>query len=467
MKERLKRFWSDLPLGSKIASMMSLLVMLAVFSLTLLSIQRERASFRSELLEQADLYLETSSFTLRDSLYNTKLDDIFYISSIAKRNESINAFIVYDKEGKVLVDSRKEGVVFSQQVDPFGRLLIARTSTDMYTEWDADQLRAGKKIVLGKQVLGAISVDFSTIKLNEKLRNITIQGLSLSAVAIIVGALLTVMLSQQITHPLSELNAVVGRMKAGDLNQRVEYSSGDEIGQLSAAFNQMAEQLQEREWLRDMFGRFVSHEVADAIRTGKVNLEGENRTVSVLFCDIREFTDYSETREPHEVVSRLNIFLPLVVHSAQKYGGMVNKFGGDSTLIIFGAPNDVQDNAYKAVMTALEIRNALRGLNTRFTDRGEPPLRVGVGINTGIALAGAIGPEERQEYTVIGSTVNLAARIDGLNKQFPDHDILISGWTYNALSKYRDQFHMVSLGAVPIRGRHEPVEIWAVLGDVN
>ena len=156
---------------------------------------------------------------------------------------------------------------------------------------------------------------------------------------------------------------------------------------------------------------------------------------------------------------------PLVVQAAQKHGGMVNKFGGDSTLIIYGAPNEVNDNAYKAVSTALDIRTAVSKLNVSLAERGET-LRVGVGINTGVALAGAVGSMERQEYTVVGNTVNLAARIDGLNKQFPDYDILISPWTYEALGSHRNKFKMTSLGSVYIRGRHEPIEIWAVHGTV-
>jgi adenylate cyclase len=182
----------------------------------------------------------------------------------------------------------------------------------------------------------------------------------------------------------------------------------------------------------------------------------------VLFCDIREFTDFSENHTPEEVVSLLNEFLPLVVHAAQKHNGMVNKFGGDSTLIIYGALSEIEDSAHRAVLTALEIRASVKLLNEELVRKGESPLRVGAGINTGIALAGAIGPEERQEYTVVGNTVNLAARIDGLNKQFPEHDILISGWTYHALQEHHEKFEFVPLGTVPIRGKQEPVEIWAV-----
>ena len=276
---------------------------------------------------------------------------------------------------------------------------------------------------------------------------------------------MTVFLARQITTPLSELAHAAGRMASGNLSIRVAKKSDDEIGQLAGAFNEMATGLQEREWLKDMFGRFVSQEVAEAIRNGQVILEGESRLVSVLFCDIREFTDFSERHSPREVVKLLNDFLPLVVQAAQKNGGMVNKFGGDSTLIIFGAPYEVQDNAYKAVLTALEIRTAVRQLNVSLAERGET-FRVGVGINTGTALAGAVGPMERQEYTVVGNAVNLAARIDGLNKQFPDHDILISPWTYESLGEHRDKFNLVSLGHVQIRGRNEPVEIWAVQGKV-
>jgi class 3 adenylate cyclase len=458
-----RRYWFNLPLASKIASLMSLLVLLTIIALTFLSIQRERANFEKELAEKADLFLETTSLGIRDQLYRLQLDELVEISSSVRDNPDIDFFIIYDAKGQVLVDSRQTTVMFAQQPDPLGLRLIALKTEDIYLVRENNQLITGRVILLGNQVLGAASVGFSTHPLDEKILTITTQSLTLALITLLIGAFLTVIFSRQITRPLSDLNSVVARMSAGDLLQRVKYTADDEIGQLGSAFNQMVVQLQEREWLRDMFGRFVSHEVADAIRTGQVKLEGENRSVSVLFCDIREFTDYSENHTPQEVVALLNQFLPLVVYAAQRHGGMVNKFGGDSTLVIYGAPHDLQDSAYHAVLTALDIRSAIKKLNDQLSEEGEV-LRVGVGINTGFALAGAIGPNERQEYTVVGNTVNLAARIDGLNKQFPDSDILISGWTYEALGENRDQFHLRSLGTIPIRGKNEPVEIWSVEG---
>jgi class 3 adenylate cyclase len=458
-----RRYWFNLPLASKIASLMSLLVLLTIVALTFLSIQRERANFEKELVEKANLFLETTSLSIRDQLYRLQLDELVEISSSVRDNPDIDFFIIYDAKGQVLVDSRQTTVMFAQQPDPLGLRLIALKTEDIYLVKENNQLITGRVILLGKQILGAASVGFSTHPLDEKILAITTQSITLGLITLLIGAILTVIFSRQITRPLSDLSTVVSRMSAGDLLQRVTYIANDEIGQLGTAFNQMVVQLQEREWLRDMFGRFVSHEVADAMRSGQVKLEGENRSVSVLFCDIREFTDFSESHTPQEVVALLNQFLPLVVHAAQKHGGMVNKFGGDSTLIIYGAPHDLQDSAYHAVLTALDIRMAINNLNTYLSKAGET-VRVGVGINTGVALAGAIGPNERQEYTVVGNTVNLAARIDGLNKQFPDSDILISGWTYEALGENRDRFDLRSLGTIPIRGKNEPVEIWSVEG---
>jgi len=462
---RLQNFWQKLSVQGKITSLVSMLVLATVLALTFLSIQRERANFESELLEQAHLLLDTTSLTLRDSLYNLQIDELRDVAKVVSGNRDVTIFIVYDEKGRVLVDSSDNNLGFSQNADPVGGQLLRLKLGDEYFEWQAGQLLVGRSIILGNRPIGAVLTGLSTEPLNLKIRTITLQGILLGLITLSVGGILTYLLARQITTPLSALAEAAVKMANGNLSMRVAETSKDEIGRLARTFNEMATGLQEREWLKDLFGRFVSQEVADAIRGGEVILEGESRVVSVLFCDIRDFTDFSERHSPQDVVGLLNQFLPLVVHAAQKHGGMVNKFGGDSTLIIYGAPYEVKDNALKSVLTALDIRVAVRQLNVHLAEKGET-FRVGVGINTGVALAGAVGPMERQEYTVVGNTVNLAARIDGLNKQFPEHDILISSWTYDALGDHRSNFKLTSLGSLPIRGRNEPVEIWAVIGKV-
>jgi len=286
-------------------------------------------------------------------------------------------------------------------------------------------------------------------------------------IAVLAGILLAQAIGGAVTAPVRQLAADARRVGQGDLGVQFRASSDDpdskdELSILAKAYNQMVVGLREREWLRELFGRFVSREVADALRNGQVRLAGERRLVSVFFCDIRGFTGRSEQHTPEEMVALLNEYLPIVVDAAQHYGGMVNKFGGDSTLIIYGAPRQQQESAYHAVLTALEVRAGLEALNVKLVARGEAPICIGTGINTGEVLAGAVGPEERQEYTVVGDTVNLASRIEDLNREYPEYDVLISGETYQALGARRAEFEFVDLGEKPIRGKAQPVRVWAV-----
>jgi len=266
-----------------------------------------------------------------------------------------------------------------------------------------------------------------------------------------------------VTIPVRQEEGGARRVIWGNPERVFQEETRNELVLPATTFNRMVIGLQEREWLRDTFGRFVSHEMAEAIRTGQVRLEGENRVVSVLFCDIQDFAARSAQSTPEEMVALLNDYLPVVVEAAQQHEGTVNKFGRESTLVIYGAPRRLQESAYRAVLTALEIRDNLQALNTRLAERGQAPIRIGVGVNIGVVLAGTVGPKDRQEYTVIGDTVNLASRIEALSRAYPEYKVLVSGPTYEALGRRRKEFEFATLGKVPIRGKAEPVRVWAVV----
>jgi putative ABC transport system permease protein len=321
-------------------------------------------------------------------------------------------------------------------------------------------LRRGR----GGEQVGALRLGVRRVRveafLDESRNLFRLTGL----IAVLAGVLLAQAIGGAVTAPVRQLAADARRVGQRGLDVQFEVDTHDELALLVTAFNHMVTKLREREWLHDMFGRFVSHEVAEAIRTGQVKLEGENRVVSVLFCDIQDFGVRSERSTPEEMVALLNEYLAVVVGAAQRHGGTVNKFGGDSTLIIYGAPRPLEESACRAVLTALDMRANLTALNERLVERGETPIRIGVGINTGMALAGAVGPKERQEYTIIGDTVNLASRIEALAKEHASYDVLISGWTYEALGDRRREFDFADLGEVAIRGKAEPVRVWAVVG---
>jgi len=194
----------------------------------------------------------------------------------------------------------------------------------------------------------------------------------------------------------------------------VPVDDGSEVGLLEAGFNRMAAGLRERERMRDLFGRHVGREVAQAAleQDGEVQLGGEVREVAVVFADVVGSTSLAGRRPPNEVVALLNDFFRLVVETIEEQGGWVNKFEGDAALCVFGAPTARRDAACDALRAARTLRRRL--------DEGLRGADAGIGVSAGPAVAGNVGTEERYEYTVIGDPVNEAARLSVLAKRRPE-----------------------------------------------
>ena len=207
--------------------------------------------------------------------------------------------------------------------------------------------------------------------------------------------------------------------------------------------------------------RFLAPEVVAEIDAGEhmLALGGEERTVSILFCDIRNFTTMSEQMSPGEVVALLNDHLSRMTESVFSHSGTVDKFIGDAIMAVFGAPLPCTDSADRAVSAALAMRAELADLNRQRRDRGELELGIGIGIHSGVVVAGAIGSPRRMDYTVIGDAVNVAARVESLTREF-DTDLIVTEETLAALS---GDFTTRPLGTANVKGRTAPVTIHAVV----
>ncbi len=276
----------------------------------------------------------------------------------------------------------------------------------------------------------------------------------------LLGALLIgVGLAGGIIAPLQELVAGMREVLRGNLQYRSRIERRDELGFIAKSFNEMIDGLEERELIRDTFGRFVSHDVAEAVLTGRVPLQGERRDVSILFQDIRGFTSLSERLDPAVLLRLLNQFFTEVVAAVEAEGGVVKQFLGDGVMALFGAPQPHVDHAERAVRAALGIASRLQGLNESLEKQGLGPLEIGVGVHSGPVVAGLIGPDNRIEYGVVGDPVNLAARIEALTREM-QATILVSR---EIAAQLGPTFTLGRTATMLVKGKSQPVEVIEVL----
>jgi class 3 adenylate cyclase len=284
--------------------------------------------------------------------------------------------------------------------------------------------------------------------------------LALGIALVLLGSLLIAQqVSVSITRPLKTLGAFAKRIGSGDLTGRVTLSGRDVSGRLAQALNEMADGLQERDHVKEVFGRYIATQVSDKILKGEVNLGGDVRRVTILFSDIRNFTGMSESMAPQDVVSFLNDYFSEMVDAVFEQTGVLDKFMGDGLMAVFGSLGDESDHQRHAVRAALRMKALLGKINGVRSVSGEAPIAIGIGIHTDEVIVGNIGSRKRLEYTVIGDGVNTTSRLQGLNKEFGT-TILISETTYEAV---KDEFECRQMPEARLRGKTKNLQFYEVI----
>jgi len=280
----------------------------------------------------------------------------------------------------------------------------------------------------------------------------------LVAVILAFQALSIVLYRVNVQAPVS---ALVRRMKAvaaGDFSCKTSVLYADELGQLKGHFNMMLDGLVERDHIKDTFGRYVSLEIAEKImKSGKVNLAGEEIQATVLFSDIRGFTPLSEKLPPVELIRFLNEYFTYIARPITENRGVINKFMGDAVMAIFSPVFGVDDHQAAGVRAALGMREALREFNAQGK---HPEVFFGVGVHSGALVAGNVGTAERLEYTVLGDTVNVASRIESQTKTAATQ-ILLSEATVRGLD--RNHFPgtvFTECAPVLMKGKSKPMVLY-------
>ena len=226
-------------------------------------------------------------------------------------------------------------------------------------------------------------------------------------------------------------------------------------------FRVRTEQAEQRQ-LRDVMARYLSPSVSQWVLhdPGRLKLGGETRTMTVLFSDVRSFTTLAHGLAPQALVSLLNEYMTAMTEVVFRHDGVLDKYIGDGLMAFWNAPMDQPDHARRACQAALDMIQRVRGLHADWEARGLPKLDLGVGVNTGPMVVGNMGSRERLSYTVLGDTVNVASRLEGLSKEYGVRLVIGEGTRAAAGGAFDYRF----LDVVAVKGRAEPLAVHEILG---
>ncbi|MFP4362350.1 MAG: adenylate/guanylate cyclase domain-containing protein [Spirochaetia bacterium] len=258
--------------------------------------------------------------------------------------------------------------------------------------------------------------------------------------------------TKRFVFPVKKLTGAIQSVEEGRIDAKTPVISSNEIGTLEANFNAMTEGLSEREKIRDTFGKYVTPSIAREIMQTQGTSLGQERTVTFLFTDIANYTSISEKLTPTEVVEFLNKYFTEIVRIITNHKGVVNKFIGDAVFAMFNVPASDPDHGLHAVQAGI----AIRALSSEAVSLNGTAIQTRIGINTGRAVVGNIGSEDRLEYTAIGDAVNVAQRLEAYNKQVGTN-LLISGTTRDLV---KDKISLKHIGKITVKGREEVLDAY-------
>jgi class 3 adenylate cyclase len=308
-------------------------------------------------------------------------------------------------------------------------------------------------------VLGKVHLGLSQGLIQRVVFDATMKLAAVAILSLALGVLFTYLLVTVLVRPIGKLVGGVLAIANGDFDTRVKVTTRDELGELTQAFNTMAKSLGENELLKGAFTRYVSGAALQQLLNdpSKTGLHSRRALATIYSSDVRGFTAMSESLEPEHVVQVINTYLSLQTDIILKYEGVVDKFIGDATIGVYGKEDEREDDAIRAVRTAMEVQESITLLNEGRTRRGEVAKEIGIGINTGVVVTGNMGSTKKMEYTTAGENTIVA---DKLCDICPAGKVWITQATYDIV---RDQVVAEPRDPLLLKGRTEPIPVYEII----
>ena len=389
-------------------------------------------------------------------------NNVLRLNSLIKGATSVKGHLyamILDNEGyiKAHTDHTKIGMMFPGFPSQKNVIHSGLTTHFNYLNSSGDHvLNLTSPVMFQDKKLGVVHVGLSLGFIHELVRKDRKLIILMTLVIIVLGGLIATVLGVRFTKPISELLKATREIGRGNYQYTVDLGRNDELQDLALSFKMMSNQLWLKSLIQDSFGKYVGSQVLDMIIENPERqwMKGRREYATILFVDIRNFTAYTETNGPEKVIEGLNEFFQIATQAIHEHGGYVDKFIGDSVLAVFGVPASQKDHIKRAVLAALDMRQKFHDL----ASEGNPLLAaVGISLNSGPVVAGNIGSLDKMEYTVIGDTVNVSAR---LNDLAGPGDIIISDSVFSHLG---DNIVTETLPAQAIKGKSNPLRTHKVL----
>lgn len=441
-----------------IAIIFILLITILVLSFVILT--RQRDNLYQQTVQTGKVSLNYFTSNAKDPMLNNQTLQLSRLVKDASSVEGLLYAVIVDRDGIVQAHTdltklrkpldlparpqqvTKEGnISYYSYLDPKGRQVLDLSGPVAY----------------GDKLLGEVHVGVSLDFIGEQIRKESYTVLALSSGIIVLGIVIAIFLGIGFSRPISALVVGTQEIGKGNLKYKIAAKSNDELGDLAQAFNYMSAELWKKQLMQESFGKYVGSDILQMIMANPESqwLKGTRNNASVLFTDIRGFTSYSENREPEQVVEALNQYFEICTRVILDYGGYIDKFIGDAVMGVFGVPVAVENHAERCVRAALHMQRELKEAAQK--SGNDILAKVGIGINTGVLVAGNLGSQVKMEYTVIGDTVNTASRLNGLAGA---GEVVISKATLEPIA------HLVRVEEMEpqkVKGKTEAVQVFKVL----
>jgi adenylate cyclase len=450
-----------MPLKLKLSLVITVLLAVTVVLLSAMLLRQQQQTLTVEMVKRGLTIAQNLAASAKNPLVS---DDELTLNLLVKealKDPDVAYVAITDEKGKILAhsDVHRVGRALERpsRLQPLGKELLVQTYE---AAGDENIIDFSVPLSFRQVPVGALYLGVSQRANVAALARARNNAIFVSVAMVLLGIGGAFALGSVLSRPISRLMEGTRAISDGNYAITLYVPSRDEIGELTHSFNEMAASLREKDAIKRAFTRYVAREVVTEILKDpdKIVLTGERREVTVLFCDVRGFTSISERLAPEQVVSLLNAFYTLMIDTTFKHDGTLDKFLGDGVMAVFGAPIFHADHTLRALRTALAMQAGIRELSARRAAEGKPPLKIGIGVNAGSAVAGSVGTEARMEYTVIGDSVNLASRLESYARP---GQILIAENTYDIV---KDAIEARSLGPLKVRGKEEELEVYEVLG---